>query len=61
MGFPFRKKASSHPVSDGEATGVDSSPAGSVNINPEADLKKFKKLHKWDPFMEIDKLDAADE
>lgn len=58
----FRKTASSHPVSDGEATGVDSSPAGSVvDINPEADLKKFKKLHKWDPFMEIDKLDAADQ
>ncbi|CAN8105626.1 unnamed protein product [Discula destructiva] len=62
MGFSFRKKASSRPVYEGEATGVDSSPAASLNIvNPEADLKKFQKLHKWDPFMEIEKLDAANE
>lgn len=54
MGFSFRGKASRPPVSD-------VSPGEVVEINPEADLKKFKKLHKWDPFMEIGKLDAADE
>lgn len=61
MGFSFRNKASSRPASEGLATGAESSPAGSLDINPEADLKKFKKLHKWDPFMEVQKLDAADE
>lgn len=53
MGLFPRKTASSRPDSEGEATGME--------MNPEADLKKFKKLHKWDPFMEIEKLDAADE
>lgn len=61
MGFSFRGKASRAPVSEGESTGADVSNDEPVNINPEADLKKFTKLHKWDPFMEIDKLDAADE
>lgn len=60
MGFSFRNKASSQPVSEGVATGADISPARSLDINPEADLKKFKKLHKWDPFMEVEKLDAAE-
>lgn len=61
MVFSFRKKATDPPVTEGVATGADSSPAGSIDINPEADLKKFKKLHKWDPFMEVQKLDAAEE
>lgn len=57
MGFSFRGKASDRPpLSDG-----DVSPIEAVSVNPEADLKRFKTLHKWDPFMEIDKLDAADE
>lgn len=58
MGFSFRGKAS-RP--GGEAAGSDASPGEVVEINPEADLKKFKQLHKWDPFMEIGKLDAAEE
>lgn len=61
MGFSFRGKASKPPVTEGQATGADLSPGETIDINPEADLKKFQKLHKWDPFMEIDKLDAADE
>lgn len=61
MGFSFRGKASRPPVLDGEAAASDVSPGEAIEINPEADLKKFKKLHKWDPFMEIDKLDAAEE
>ncbi|KKY31123.1 putative oligopeptide transporter opt-like protein [Diaporthe ampelina] len=60
MGFSFRGKASDAPVSEGQATGQDASPDQPIDINPEADLKKFKKLHKWDPFMEVEKLDAAD-
>lgn len=58
MGFSFGKQASSQPGAEGRA---DSSSAGSLNITPEAGLKKFKKLHKWDPFMEVEQLDAADE
>ena len=63
MGFSFRGKASGRPVTEGQATGTDTSPGEtlSLDINPEAGLKKFKKLHKWDPFMDIEKLDAADE
>jgi hypothetical protein len=64
MGFSFRGKASAQPpVSEGQATGADtsSSPGEPMDINPTATLQKFKKLHKWDPFMDIDKLDAADE
>lgn len=61
MGFSFRNKGSQQPVTEGVATGAEISPAGSIDINPEADLKKFKKLHKWDPFMEVEKLDAAEE
>lgn len=61
MGFSFRGKASDTPVSEGQSTGQDVSPDQPIDINPEADLKKFKKLHKWDPFMEVEKLDAADQ
>lgn len=61
MGFSFRGKASDTPVSEGQALGQDALPDQPIDINPEADLKKFKKLHKWDPFMEVEKLDAADQ
>lgn len=62
MGFSFRGKASGHPpVSEGQSTGADTSSIEPVEINPTANLQKFKKLHKWDPFMDIEKLDAADE
>ncbi|KAH7146222.1 OPT family small oligopeptide transporter [Dactylonectria macrodidyma] len=63
MGFKWRKNAaegSSRPeVVEPEVvtTGVDvNSPA----FNPENDLKKFKKLHKWDPFLDVEKLDDVD-
>lgn len=59
MGFSFRGKVSSQPVADTQTSGSDAA-VGEV-IDPEVQLKKFKKLHKWDPFMDIDKLDAADE
>lgn len=64
MGFAskLRGMASSRqaPASDGELTGEDVLQGEPVEVTAEADLKKFKKLHKWDPFMDIDKLDAAD-
>lgn len=63
MGFSFRGKASGHTpqVSEGQSTGSDISPDNPVVIDPAAGLQKFKKLHKWDPFMDVEKLDAADE
>lgn len=62
MGFSFRGKGSKPPVvSDGEAVSSDVATGEAIDINPEADLKKFNKIHKWDPFMEIDKLDAAEQ
>lgn len=61
MGFSFQRKASDHPASEGQAMGAGASPVEAIDINPEAGLRKFKKLHKWDPFMDIGKLDAADE
>lgn len=60
MGFTlFRGKASDQPVTvteaDASSTGADIN-----NTNPEADLKKFRKLHTFDPFLDIDKLEAVD-
>ena len=31
-----------------------------AEYNPEGELVKFKKHHKWDPFLEIEKLDAVE-
>ncbi|KUI63191.1 Sexual differentiation process protein isp4 [Cytospora mali] len=63
MRFSLRGKASDPPhVSEAQSLGGDdTSPAEPVDVNPEAGLQTFKKLHKWDPFMDIEKLDAADE
>jgi hypothetical protein len=33
---------------------------GGERINPTQDLRKFKRLHKWDPFLEVEKLDTVD-
>ncbi|KAK1544729.1 OPT family small oligopeptide transporter [Colletotrichum paranaense] len=55
----WRGKVGERPiVVDAVSTGVDAN--GLETVNPEAELKKFKKIHKWDPFLDIDKLDAAD-
>lgn len=66
MGFSFRKKIGGptvHPTErvEGATTTGFSNSEEAIEINPEAGLKKFKQLHKWDPFMDIGKLDAADE
>lgn len=58
MGFTlFRGKGSDQPtvtVADGSSSAID------VSTNPTADLKKFRKLHTFDPFLDIDKLEAVD-
>lgn len=58
MGFSFRGKTSERPVDVNEADVVSS--GSDIQGNPEADLKKFRKLHTFDPFLDIDKLEAVD-
>lgn len=31
-----------------------------VVVNPKEELRAFRKQHKWDPFLDIDKLDTVD-
>lgn len=45
MGFSFRGRAAEQPVIEGQASGNDVA-SEAIDINPEADLNKFKKLHK---------------
>ena len=59
MGFSFRGKAAEQPVTavteaDGSSSAVD------ISAAPQADLKKFRKLHTFDPYLDIDKLEAVD-
>ncbi|KAK7747413.1 hypothetical protein SLS53_001668 [Cytospora paraplurivora] len=56
MGFSFRGKTSEQPVNENDAA----SSAIDISANPAADLKKFRKLHTFDPFLDIDKLEAVD-
>lgn len=58
--FPCQKP-SGVPLSEGQPAGQDVSRDQPTSTNPEADLKKFQKLHKWDPFMDVEKLDIAGE
>ncbi|KAL6412497.1 putative OPT family small oligopeptide transporter [Ilyonectria robusta] len=56
MGFKWRKNA----IEGSEEPSVVASGVDVVSSNPEGDLKQFKKLHKWDPFLEVEKLDDVD-
>lgn len=61
MGFSFKRRAQvTEGAVDDDAitTGIE---VGGEVVNPDADLKKFKKLHKWDPFLDVDRLDAVDD
>ncbi|POR35425.1 Uncharacterized protein TPAR_04380 [Tolypocladium paradoxum] len=50
------------PTQEGaEATGAEILPTVSQNHNPDTELRRFRKQHKWDPFLDIDKLDNIDE
>lgn len=57
MGFSFRGKTSEQPVVVNE---IDQS-VSSATEAPAADLKKFRKLHQFDPFLNLDKLDRVND
>lgn len=51
--FGLRQTATTEvDATTGEATGVSS---------PDQELRNFRKQHKWDPFLDVDKLDNIDE
>lgn len=61
MGFSFRGKTSDNPVTVTEADGTSSATdVNSIPTDPTADLNKFRKLHTFDPFLDVDKLEAVD-
>ncbi|KAI1841653.1 hypothetical protein JX265_009332 [Neoarthrinium moseri] len=61
MGFSWRGKTNAAPVEGDEAyTSGATYEVGGETVHPEADLKKFKRLHKWDPFLDTEKLDNVD-
>lgn len=57
MGFSFRGKTSEQPIIVSE---TDQGISSATNA-PAADLKKFRKLHQFDPFLDLDKLDRVDD
>lgn len=57
MGFSFRGKSLEQPVVISE---IDRG-ISSATDTPAADLKKFRKLHQFDPFLDLDKLDRVDD
>lgn len=59
MGFSFRGKTSEQPI-EINATDEGVSSGADIQSNPEADLKKFRKLHTFDPYLDISKLDDVD-
>lgn len=61
MGFSWRGKTSERPI-EGEEPTVVSSTGFEANGGADADahMRKLKEQHKFDPFMDIAKLDAID-
>jgi UDP:flavonoid glycosyltransferase YjiC (YdhE family) len=62
MGFTWRGKGSQAPevVEGAEATGAEVLPNMSETTQPERNLSRFKNQHQWDPFLDIEKIDAVD-
>lgn len=59
MGFTDKFRSKTAEVSEeAVASGREVLPGGA---NADAELRNFRKQHKWDPFLDIDKLDAVDE
>jgi OPT family small oligopeptide transporter len=58
MGFSFGK-SDARVEAEAVSSGVDVLPVDSINV--ESELRNFRKQHRWDPFLDIDKLDNIDE
>ena len=60
MGFRWRSKQ----VIEGTVTEQHDGSSSAVDVgsshDAEADLREFKKSHKWDPFLDVDRLDAVE-
>ncbi len=54
----FRRGAGSD---ESGAAAPDSAASTGADATPEAGLKKFSRLHKWDPFVDADRLDSVDD
>ncbi|KAL6698394.1 OPT oligopeptide transporter domain-containing protein [Trichoderma pleuroticola] len=57
MGFRFGK-SDARVETEAVSSGVDILPGGET---VESELRNFRKQHRWDPFLDIDKLDNIDE
>jgi len=64
MGFNWRgKKGSNSPevLEGAESTGAEVLPNMSESATQERrNLGRFKSQHQWDPFLDIEKIDAVD-
>lgn len=57
----FRGKGSAAPVDETASTATGFAiEIGGDEAHPAAGLRKFKRIHKWDPFLDIEKLDDVD-
>ncbi|KAH6658562.1 Tetrapeptide transporter, OPT1/isp4 [Truncatella angustata] len=68
MGFSFRKSKGAS-ATEVQTTGFEAHPTDSNDLgddvahdvaNANVHLKRVKEQHKWDPFMDYDKIDAVD-
>ncbi|KJZ69609.1 hypothetical protein HIM_10997 [Hirsutella minnesotensis 3608] len=57
----FGVKASEASPDTAESTGAEILPATSADHNPDRELRRFKKQHKWDPFLDNEKLENIDD
>lgn len=58
MVFRFGK-SDARVETEAVSSGVEILPGDAANV--ESDLRNFRKQHRWDPFLDIDKLDNIDE
>jgi hypothetical protein len=58
MGFRFGK-SDARVEAEAVTSGAEVLPVESHNV--ESELRNFRKQHRWDPFLDIDKLDNIDE
>lgn len=57
----FGVKAHETPAERADSTGAEIHPVLSADHNPDRELRRFRKQHKWDPFLENEKLDNIDD